>query len=127
MADATPELLVKEFLDEAGREYQRDALQFHFSFRADHTESARKILALPREQQVPILIYAVTYQVGAIHGRTFPSGIDLSSVIAALHMPSTSPAQTTASLELTGLIVAILRKELPFTEDDLCRLVGTIT
>ena len=45
MADATPELLIKEFLDEAGREYQRNALQFHFSFKADQTESARKILA----------------------------------------------------------------------------------
>jgi hypothetical protein len=127
MADATPELLIKGFLDEASREYQRNALQFHFSFKADQTESARKILALPREQQVPILLYAVTYQVGAIEGRTLPSGIDLSSVLAALQMPSIAPAQTTASLELSGLIAAILRKELPFTENDLCQLVGTIT
>jgi len=127
MADTTPELLIKEFLDEAGREYQRNTLQFHFSFKADQTESARKILALPREQQVPILLYAVAYQVGAIHGRTLPPGIDLKSVLAALQMPLTGPAQTIASLELSGLIAAILRKELPFTEDNLCQLVGTIT
>src|SRR6476469_5915077 len=30
-------------------------------------------------------------------------------------------------LKLTGLIAAILRKELPFTESDLCQLVGSIT
>src|SRR5262249_39349326 len=127
MANATPELLIKEFLDEVGREYQRNALQFHFSFKADQTESARKILALSRERQVPILHYAVTYQVGAIQGLALAPGIDLSSALAALQMPSTGPAQTTGSLELSGLIAAMLRKELPFTENDLCQLVGTIT
>jgi Domain of unknown function (DUF4132) len=127
MADPAPALLITEFLDEVGREYQRLGLQFHFSFKADQSETARKILALPREQQVPILLYAVAYQVGAINGRTLPSGIDLSSVLAALQMPSTDAMSRTGSLELSGLIAAILRKELPFADVDLCHLVGAIT
>jgi hypothetical protein len=126
MADATPELLIKEFLDEARREYQRNALQFHLSFKADQTESARRILALPREKQIPVLLYAVAYQVQAIEGRAQVSAIDWSSIVAALQMPAFS-AQTRASMELSGLIAAILRKELPFTEGDLCQLVSTIT
>jgi len=127
MADPTPELLIQEFLNDAGREYQRNALQFHFGFKADQTESARKILALPRPQQVPVLLYAVAWQVEAIQGRTLPFGIDLSSLLAAFRAPSTVAAPTMASLELTGLIAAILRKELPFTEVDLCQLIGSIT
>ena len=127
MADPTPELLIKEFLEEAGRDYQRNALQFHVSFKADRTESGRKILALSRQQQVQVLLYAVAHQVEAIRGRTLSSGIDLSSLLAALHVPVAAPAQTMASLELSGLIAAILRKELPLTDDDLCQLVGTIT
>ena len=127
MADPAPELLIKEFLVEAGREYEKDALRFHFSFKADQAESARKILALPRPQQVPVLLYAVAYQVEAIQGRTLRSAIDLNSLNAAVPPPSAGAAPTMASLELIGLIAAILRKELPFTEDDLCQLVGTIT
>lgn len=127
MADAAPELLIKEFLDEARREYQRNALQFHFGFKADQTENARKILALPRSQQISVLLYAVAYQVEAIQGRTLPSGIDLGSLLAALHTPSTGSAPTMASLELSGLIAAILRKELPFAENDLCQLISIIT
>ena len=69
MADATPAVLTKEFLDEASHECQRDALQFHLNFKADQSESGRRILALPREQQVPVLLYVVAYQVAAIHGR----------------------------------------------------------
>lgn len=127
MADPTPELLIKEFLDDAGREYQRNALQFHFGFKADQTESARKILALPRPQQVAVVLYAVAWQVEAIHGRRLPFGIDLSSLLAVFSGPARDAAPTMASLELTGLIAAILRKELPFTEVDLCQLIGSIT
>jgi Domain of unknown function (DUF4132) len=127
MADPTPESLIKEFLNEAGREYQGNALQFQFGVRADQTESARKILALPRPQQVPVLLYAVAYQIAAIQGWTLRSWIDLSSPLAALHLPSTGSAPRMPSLKLTGLIAAILRKELPFTENDLCQLVGSIT
>ena len=127
MADPTPELLIKEFLDDAAREYQRNPLQFHFAFKADQTESARSILALPRPKQIPVLLYAVAYQVEAIQGRTPPSGTDLSSLLTGLPAFLTGAAPTMASMELTGLIAAILRKELPFTENDLCQLVGVIT
>ena len=127
MADPAPELLIKEFLDAAGRKYQRNELQTYFAFKADQTESARKILALPRPQQVPVLFYAVAWQLEAIQGRTPPFGIDLSSLLAAFRAPATVAAPTMASLELTGLIAAILRKELPFTEADLCQLIGSMT
>ncbi len=121
MADSTPESLIKEFLEDAERVYQRNALEFHFGFKADQTESARKILALPRPQQVPVLLYAIDFQVAAIQDRTPRSGIDLSFQVAAIQSLSTT------LLKLTGLIAAILRKELPLSEKDLCRLVSSIT
>src|SRR4029079_19064594 len=112
MADPAPELLIKEFLVEVGREYERDALRFHFSFKADQAESARKILALPRPQQIPVLLYAVAYQVEAIEGRTLISGIVNSLIRIVSQTASTGAAPAIASLELTGLIAAILRKDL---------------
>lgn len=124
MADPTPDLPIKEFLEEARRDYQKDPL--HFDFKAARSESGRRILALPRQEQVPVLLYAVAYQVGAINGRPLPSEIDFNSILASLQAPSTGPAPTLGSLELMGLIAAILRKELPFSDNDLCQLIGTI-
>src|SRR5262245_11585719 len=121
MADPTPELLIQEFLNEAGREKLGTARQFHSGFKAEQTESGRKILALPRQQQIPVLLYAVAYQVGLIQGRTPPRSL----LGIALHV-LTGATPTMASLELTSLIGAILRKELPFTENDLCQLTGSM-
>lgn len=103
MVETTPELVIREFLDETRREYKKNPHLYYSSFKADQSESARRMLALPREQQVPLLLHAVAFQIGAING------------------------QRPGSLELSGLIGAILRKELPFSEDDLCQLVATIT
>lgn len=127
MADKTPELLVKEFLSEASRAYQQGALQYHVSFKPDQSESARKILALPRPQQIPVLLYAVAYQLEAIEGQTLKSGIVNALIRVVSLMSSTGASPAMASLQLTGLIAAILRKDLPFTEGDLCQLVGSIT
>jgi hypothetical protein len=127
MTDPTPDSLIKEFLDEVGSEYQKNPLQFHFNFKADKCASAQKILALPRPQQVPVLLHAVAYQVKAINGRSLLTEIVSSQADAALQMPSTGVVPMTASLELSSLLAAILRKDLPFTEKDLCQLVGAIT
>src|SRR5690349_8940955 len=115
MSDPTAEVLVKAYLMDTGRAHQANPLQFHVSFKRDQTESGRKILALPRAQQIPVLLYAVAYQVEAIQGRSLTAWNDAISLLAALQAPATAAASTMATLELTGLIAAILRKELPFT------------
>lgn len=103
MTDATPELLIEEFLHEVRRECKKNRLDFIVNFKAVQSEIGRRVLALTRQEQIPVLLYALTvYQAAWIK-------------------------RSTGSLELIGLIEAMLRKELPFSNSDLCQLVDFVT
>src|SRR5258705_11903 len=88
--------LIDGFLNQVADEYGRDPLAFHFNFAAAQSAAGKAILALPREQQVQIVLHIVSRQVARIRDR-----------------------HSCASSELSDLLSAILRKKLPFTAADL--------
>lgn len=102
LTETTSASLLDAFGQQARDLFERDFWALH-RFDASSIDAGRTILELPKEQQVEIAIEAAARQVECINGR-----------------------DTTGTVELKALLTALLRKKLPFSNDELAHLIRSM-
>jgi hypothetical protein len=104
------------FLHEAGR-------SMPFKVDPSNTESGRAILALPKEEQVPIVLALVARQVNGAGRMVRVDARNIADILNQVLQQGSLPGNHTA---LKELLSALLRKKLPFSRADLEYLVGAL-